>query len=69
MTIKITEALRNLRRDSSLSVNDADAIGVTVAHMVEDAADRIADRLLIRLGSLMIALAVLTTAVLSMQIE
>ena len=41
----------------------ADEIGVAAARIVEDAADRIADRLLIRLGAWTLAVAALATAI------
>ena len=41
----------------------ADEVGVAAARIVEDAANRIADRLLIRLGAWTLAVAALATAV------
>ena len=41
----------------------ADGIGIAAARIVEDAADRIADRLLIRLGAWTLAVVALATTI------
>lgn len=68
MAAKTAEAMRDLRRESDLSAESADAVGVSVARMIEDAADRVADRLLVRLGGLMVALSAIVISALSLRI-
>lgn len=61
---RIAETMRDLRSEGGLEPEQADAVGVAIAKMVEDAADRVADRLLIRLGAWTLAVVTLATAVL-----
>ena len=57
----VIEAVRDLREDAGFEAKQADGIGVAAARIAEASADRIADRLLIRLGAW--TLAVVTLAV------
>ena len=61
---RIAETMRDLRSDGGLEPEQADAVGVAVAKMVEDAADRVVDKPLIRLGAWTLAVVSLATAVL-----
>ena len=61
---RIAETMRDLRSEGGLEPEQADAVGIAIARMVEDAADRVADRLLIRLGAWTLAVVTLATAVL-----
>ena len=61
---RIAETMRDLRSESGLEPPQADAVGVAIAKMVEDAADRVVDKLLIRLGAWTLAVVTLATAVL-----
>ena len=61
---RIAETMRDLRSEGGLEPEQADAVGIAIAKMVEDAADRVADRLLIRLGAWTLAVVTLATAVL-----
>ena len=59
----VIEAVRGLREDGGFEAKQADEIGIAAARIVEDSADRIADRLLIRLGAWTLAVVTLSTAV------
>ena len=59
----VIEAVRGLREDGGFEAKQADEIGIAAARIVEDAADRIADRLLIRLGAWTLAVAALATTI------
>ena len=61
---RIAETMRDLRSEGGLEPQQADAVGIAVARMVEDAADRVVDKLLIRLGAWTLAVVTLATAVL-----
>ena len=61
---RIAETMRDLRSESGIEPPQADAVGVAIAKMVEDAADRVVDKLLIRLGAWTLAVVTLATAVL-----
>ena len=61
---RIAETMRDLRSESRLEPDASDAVGVAIAKMVEDAADRVVDKLLIRLGAWTLAVVTLATAVL-----
>lgn len=56
--------MRDLRSESRLDPEASDAVGVAIAKMVEDAADRAVDKLLIRLGAWTLAVVSVATAVL-----
>ena len=59
---RIVESVRRLR-DAGVPVDQADAIGVAAAEVAEAAADRIADRVTIRLGAWTLAVVALASAV------
>lgn len=61
---RIAETMRDLRSESRLEPEASDAVGVAIAKMVEDAADRVVDKLLIRLGAWTLAVVSVATAVL-----
>ena len=61
---RIAETMRDLRSESGIEPPQADAVGVAIAKMVEDAADRVVDKLLIRIGAWTLAVVTLATAVL-----
>ena len=61
---RIAETMRDLRSAGGLEPEQSDAVGVAIAKMVEDAADRVVDKLLIRLGAWTLAVVSLATAVL-----
>lgn len=61
---RIAETMRDLRSEGRLEPDAAEAVGVAIAKMVEDAADRVVDKLLIRLGAWTLAVVTLATAVL-----
>lgn len=61
---RIAETMRDLRSDGGLEPEASDAVGIAIAKMVEDAADRVVDKLLIRLGAWTLAVVSLATAVL-----
>ncbi|MYD64679.1 MAG: hypothetical protein F4X26_01570 [Chloroflexi bacterium] len=48
---RILNAVRALRDEADFDPEEADAIGVAAVEVAEAAADRIADRMLIRLGA------------------
>ena len=48
---RIAETMRDLRFREWPRASQADAVGVAIAKVVEDAADRVVDKLLIRLGA------------------
>ena len=59
----VIEAVRDLREDAGFEAKQADGIGVAAARIAEASADRIADRLLIRLGAWTLGVVALATAV------
>ena len=59
----VIEAVRGLRENGGFEAKQADEIGIAAARIVEDSADRIADRLLIRLGAWTLAVAALATTI------
>ena len=48
---RILNAVRGLREDAGFEPEEAEAIGLATVEVAEAAADRIADRMLIRLGA------------------
>ncbi|MXZ46772.1 MAG: hypothetical protein F4Z08_07280 [Chloroflexi bacterium] len=48
---RIINGVRGLREEADFEPEEADAIGVAAAEVAEAAADRMADRMLIRLGA------------------
>lgn len=48
---RIINAVRGLREEADFEPEEADAIGIAAAEVAEAAADRMADRMLIRLGA------------------
>ena len=59
----VIEAVRGLREDGGFEAKQADEIGIAAARIAEASADRIADRLLIRLGAWTLAVAALATTI------
>ena len=59
----VIEAVRGLREDGGFEAKQADEIGIAAARIAEASADRIADRLLIRLGTWTLAVAALATTI------
>ena len=59
----VIEAVRGLREDAGFDAKQADGIGVAAARIAEASADRIADRMLIRLGAWTLAVVTLSTAI------
>ena len=59
----VIEAVSGLREDAGFDAKQADGIGVAAARIAEASADRIADRLLIRLGAWTLAVAAVATAI------
>ena len=59
----VIEAVRGLREDGGFEAKQADEIGVAAARIAEASADRIADRLLIRLGAWTLAVVAIATTI------
>lgn len=60
----VIESVRDLRESSGFEVRQADGIGVAVARIAEESADRIADRLALRVyGALAICTSLIIGAV------
>ncbi len=59
----VIEAVSGLREDAGFDAKQADGIGVAAARIAEASADRIADRLLIRLGAWTLGVVTLSTAI------
>lgn len=59
----VIEAVRGLRENGGFEAKQADEIGIAAARIAEASADRIADRLLIRLGAWTLAVAALATTI------
>lgn len=61
MSIDALKAIRGLR-DAGMPADQADATAMAIALMIREPVDRAADRLLLKLGGLMIALAAIIIA-------
>ena len=61
---RIVETVRDLRSEGSFEPDQAEAVGIAVARMVEDAVDRVVDKLLIRLGAWTLAVVAVAVAIL-----
>ena len=59
----VIEAVRGLREDGGFEAKQADEIGIAAARIAEASADRIADRLLIRLGAWTLAVVAIATTI------
>ena len=59
----VTGAARGLRGDGGSGAGQADELGVAAARIAEASADRIADRLPIRLGAWTLAVVAVATAI------
>ena len=59
----VIEAVRGLREDGGFEAKQADEIGIAAARIAEASADRIADRLLIRLGAWTLAVVAVATTI------
>ena len=59
----VIEAVSGLREDAGFDAKQADGIGVAAARIAEASADRIADRLLIRLGAWTLAVVAIATTI------
>lgn len=62
-TIRIMNAVRDLREEAAFEVEEAEAIGIATVEAAEAAADRIADRMLIRLGAWTLGVVGVATAI------
>ncbi len=60
---RIIGAVRALRRDADFTADQADAVGLAAVEAADAAAERIADRLLIRLGAWTLGVVAVATAI------